>query len=286
MSIRNNEDRVTQSDPPPIENLSPPADEAPRSSNPLSFATPTEFVELPSKGRFYSKGHPLHGEETIEIRFMTAKEEDILTSRTLLKKGIAIDRLLQSVILDKRIQVDDLLIGDKNAIIVATRITGYGAEYETSVVCPACSEYVSYEFDLGEATINCGGDADGVRETEDGIFAIALEKLGVDVEVKLLTGRDEKELAFAANKRKKHKMEETNLTDQFRQFIVSVNGSDDGELVKALIDNMPASDSRKLRNTYQKIVPNIDLTQDFTCDNCGLEQALEVPFTADFFWVK
>ena len=90
----------------------------------LDFSTPTELVDLPSKGRFYPEGHPLHNAETIEIKFMTAKDEDIITSRTLLKKGIVIDRLLQSVIVNKSINVQDLLIGDKNAIVVATRITG------------------------------------------------------------------------------------------------------------------------------------------------------------------
>ncbi|MAF26057.1 hypothetical protein CL634_10870 [bacterium] len=287
MSIRDNEERTgaPQADSPPIENLMP-VDESPKNSNPLSFVTPTEFVELPSKGRYYPENHPLHNEETIEIRYMTAKEEDILTSRTLLKKGIAIDRLLESVILDKRIKADGLLIGDKNAIIVASRITGYGPEYKTNVICPACTEYVIHTFDLENMQINFGGPAEGTLETENGTFIIHLDKVDVDVEVKLLTGKDEKALAFSMNKKKKNKLEETSLTDQFRQFIVSVNDIKDPGLIGALIENMPATDSRKLRNTYQKVIPNIDLTQEFICDNCGLEQALEVPFTADFFWVK
>lgn len=289
MSVRDNEDRIaaTQPDSPSTESLGPPpSPPPPQNINPLSFVTPTEFVELPSKGRFYPEGHPLHNEETIEIRYMTAKEEDILTSRTLLKKGIVIDRLLQSVIVNKSINVQDLLIGDKNAIVVATRITGYGALYETKVICPNCTEFVSYEFDLNKSNVNYGGDQNGFKETEDGNFIIHLEKLNVDVEVKLLTGRDEHQLIKLMNIKKKQKMEETSLTDQFRQFIVGVNGFRDRELVEALIENMPATDSRKLRTAYQKVVPNIDLSQEFTCENCDSEQTLEVPFTADFFWLK
>lgn len=286
MSVRNNEDRIAamHSDSAPIQNLTPPTPQQEPSA--LSFVTPTEFVELPSKGRYYLEGHPLHNEETIEIRYMTAKEEDILTSRTLLKKGIAIDRLLQSVIVNKKIKADDLLIGDKNAVIIATRRTGYGAEYETKVICPACTEYVTHSFDLNEGHVNYGGDVEGVTETEEGTFIIPLEKLKVNVEVKLLTGKDEKALAMIANKKKKHKMEEANLTDQFKQFIVSVNEHKDASLISSLIQNMPAIDSRALRNTYRDLVPNIDLAQDFECSDCGLEQTLEVPFNADFFWVK
>ena len=95
----------------------------------LNFVVPTEFVELPSGGKYYTDGHPLTGQETIEIKFMTAKDEDILTSRSLLKKGLAINRFLQNIIVNNEVKVDDLLIGDKNAILTAARVSGYGPEY-------------------------------------------------------------------------------------------------------------------------------------------------------------
>ena len=116
------------------------AQPAPEQTQTLDFSTPTELVDLPSKGRFYPEGHPLHGQETVEIKFMTAKDEDILTSPSLLKKGIAIDRLIQNVILNKNINVSTLLSGDKSAIMIASRINGFGAEYKTKVVCPSCEE--------------------------------------------------------------------------------------------------------------------------------------------------
>ena len=106
----------------------------------LKFATiPTEIVELPSKGALYPPDHPLHGEETIEIKYMTAKEEDILTSQSLLRKGLAVERLLKSVVVDKRIDPKSLLVGDRNAVLYATRITGYGAEYPARVTCGNCT---------------------------------------------------------------------------------------------------------------------------------------------------
>ena len=101
--------------------------------NPFSFVVPTEFVELPSKGRFYSENHPLHNQETIEIKQMTAREEDILTSRSLLKKGVAVERVLHSLMIDKRVDPGSLIVGDRNAIIIAARVSGYGHEYTTNI---------------------------------------------------------------------------------------------------------------------------------------------------------
>ena len=104
----------------------------------LSYVTPTEFVELPSRGQFYPADHPLHGKDVIEMRYMTAKDEDILTSPALLKKGIAIDRLLQNLVVDNNINPNNLLIGDKNAILLAARISGYGEEYPVTLQCNSC----------------------------------------------------------------------------------------------------------------------------------------------------
>ena len=120
----------------------------------LDFVLPTEFVDLPTKGRFYPEEHPLHGKESIEIRYMTAKDTDILTSKSLLKKGVAVDRMLQNIIVDKSIKVDDLYSGDKNAILIAARINGFGPEYKTKVTCPQCGATSEHAFNLEE--VRCG----------------------------------------------------------------------------------------------------------------------------------
>ena len=108
----------------------------------LSYVTPTEFVELPSRGQFYSTDHPLYEKDVIEMRYMTAKDEDILTSPALLKKGVAIDRLLQNLVVDKNINPNNLLIGDKNALLLAARISGYGEEYPVVLQCNSCGEAI------------------------------------------------------------------------------------------------------------------------------------------------
>ena len=129
-------------------NLSSPAPT--QQTGQLNFVLPTEFVELPSKGKFYKEGHPLRNQQTVEIKQMTAKEEDILTSQSLLKQGVAIDRFIQSILVQD-IDVDSLLVGDKNAILIAARMSGYGDTYETGVTCPACGTVSEIPVSLGES---------------------------------------------------------------------------------------------------------------------------------------
>jgi len=277
--VRNNQDRL---------GTVPGGDEAPiqQAEQPLQFVTPTEFVDLPSKGRYYPPDHPLHNVEMVEIRHMTAKDEDILTSRSLLKKGVAIDRFLQNVLVDKRVKVEDLLIGDKNAIIIASRITGYGARYDASISCPSCASSVQFGFNLEDCQVMSldRHEVSDIRATDSGTFVIHADKMGVDVEVKLLTSRDESYLAQIAEKRRKKKLPETALTDQLRRFIVSVNGQADPGYVDSFIQHMPASDSRKIRTAYQEIIPNVDMNHEFVCSECSFEGEVSVPFGATFFW--
>ena len=252
----------------------------------FSFVVPTDFVELPSQGKYYPENHPLHGQESIEIKQMTAKEEDILTSRTLLKKGLALDRVLKSVILDKRINPDTVFVGDRNAIIIAMRVAGYGSEYKTNVGCPACSTTQDYTFNLHEANIYHGEDSTDldVQDNEDGTFDVTLPTTNVTVTFKLLTGYDEKNLLKSMEVARKRKTQEKTITTQLKNMIVAVNGDDSPQALKYLIENIPSMDSRHLRLAYRLTTPNIDLTQSFECIECGHEQDMEVPLTADFFW--
>ena len=122
----------------------------------LEFVTPTEFVELPSRGVGYPDGHPLSGQDTIEIKYMTAKHEDILTSKSLLKNGKAIEKLIASLICDTGIKSTSLLSCDRNAIIIAARSSGYGTDYNTKVTCPNCGTVAKRTFDLSSPDIYLG----------------------------------------------------------------------------------------------------------------------------------
>jgi hypothetical protein len=256
--------------------------------NDFGFVIPTEFVELPSKGAYYQAGHPLCGQETIEIKQMTAKEEDMLTSRSLLKKGLAIDRVIRSIIMNKSINPQDLLVGDRNAIIVAARISAYGSDYTTKVTCPSCGTQQEHTFDLTESSIYTNDDDtfEGlVQQQEDGTFTVELPRSQLRIGFRFLTGRDEKVLSNGLESDKKTKgAYEKSVTRQLKNIMVSVNGNDTAEAINYVVDNMPSIDARYLRQAYKSVNPNIDLTQHFECIECDYEQDMEVPLTADFFW--
>jgi len=284
--MRNNEGRigaVQTADTPPANTSNSPVG----STSLLNFVVPTDFVELPSKGKFYSEDHPLYNVDNIEIRQMTAKDEDILTSRALLQKGIAIDRLIENLIVDKQIKSNDLLVGDKNAIMMTARISAYGNVYNTSVTCPICAQTSQYDFDLNNVKWQTANDEDTDAEVlNQANCLIILPVSKIKVEVKFLTTADEKRLIESAERKRKRNLKDTSLTDQMKAFIVSANGVVDRSELADFIDEMPAKDSRYLRTEYVKLVPNIDLTQNFVCKYCISETKLEVPFTTDFFWPR
>jgi hypothetical protein len=258
----------------------------------LSFVVPTEHVELPSKGYFYPENHPLHNKDTIEIRYMTAKDEDTLTSRNLLKKGIAVERLLQDLIVDKRITLSSLLVGDKNAILLSSRKTAYGIDYETKINCPSCSKSQQYTFDLNACGIYEGISQEQMEEnniniTENRTFVFKLPILNVACEIRLLNGKDEQIIVSKLKEAENQKNSlDTSLSDQLRLMIVSINGVTDPATLAKAVPLLPAKDSRHIRDVYKLIAPNLDLSHSFSCSSCSYEARLEVPFTADFFWPK
>jgi hypothetical protein len=282
--LSRNQDRLGGGSP---QDSSPPNQLAQPQAESFSFVVPTEFVELPSKGLFYPEGHPLHNQETIEIKHMTAKEEDMLTSRALLKKGIALERVLASIVVDKRINPNSLLVGDRNAVLVATRISGYGSEYTTKVSCPQCSVSSEHTFYLHELTPKTHGQFGGLDvrfNEEDKTYTTRLPRLGVDTTFKLLCGADERNLLSQIEAARKKNREENTVTTQLRQMIVAVNGDENGQTINTLVNNMPSIDARHLRIVYRLCMPDIEMEQEFTCNDCGYEQEMEVPLGADFFW--
>lgn len=281
--MRNNEERFG----PPImeDNASAASQQAAPATNGLEFVSPTEFVDLPSKGKFYPEGHPLYGKDTLEIKFMTAKEEDILTSKSLLKKGVAIDRMLQNLIVDKAVRLEHLLSGDKSAILLAARISGYGPEYSIQIACPSCEEKSRFTFDLSSLDHKDISDVEdlSLEHTQRGTFVYTLPRSGAKVEFRLLTSGDESQMTQEMISSKK---QENVSTDQLKRVVVSVNGVEDKNQLKLFIDNMPALDARFLRSAIKRITPDVDMLQTFTCASCDHEEEVEVPLTTEFFWPK
>jgi hypothetical protein len=280
---RNNDERLSApaAGPPP-----PPSLAKEQNDDLFSFVTPTDFIELPSRGEYYPKGSPLHGVKSIEIRHMTAKEEDILTSESLLRKGIVIDRLLHSLLVDKSINIDNLLVGDKNALIVGARITGYGPHYETRTTCPSCSTAQPIEFDLNNLDIRRPDLPEGVRKTDNNTYFITLPQSRLEIELRLMTGELEKSYTETTERKRKQKLPSSMVTDLLKLLIVSVNGRDDVATLNKLLEVLPIQDSTYIKSTYERISPDIDMSHEFLCAACNYEGRVAVPLTANFFWPK
>jgi len=262
------------------------AEASPPPSNEFSFIAPTEMVDLPSQGALYPQGHPLKDHDSVEIRFMTAKEEDILLNENYIKKNVVIDKFLESVLVDKSIRPDDILVGDKNAIIIASRISGYGHTYNTSVTCPQCTEASRFDFNLLEHSIYHGDEYDEseVQATEDGTFIITAPLCGAAVEFKPMTGKDEKYFASLLADAKKRRTVTNLITQQLQKVVVSVNGESDPQYIRSFAEKAPARDSSYIRSILKKVTPDIDLSQNFECSACGYEGTIGVPLNAEFFW--
>lgn len=278
--MRNNGDRFNQSPDVPHDQSVP--------STTLEFVVPTEFVELPSGGEFYPAGHMLHKQQQLEFRHMTAREEDLLTSQTLIKKGIAIDKMLQNIIVNKAISVEQLLSCDRSALMVAARITGYGEEYNFNLNCPSCGTKNEVKYDLTSADVNYGKNhEDGeVQYSPIGTFLVTIPKTGYKVEMRLLNGRDERAMFELNENRKRKNLLEAASTDQLRMSIVGVNGISDQQTIDKFISTIRAMDAKYLRTMYKKVSPSLDMKIDFVCSSCSHSQEVDIPLTAEFFWPK
>tara|TARA_R110002110_G_scaffold143082_1_gene331697 strand:- start:158 stop:958 length:801 start_codon:yes stop_codon:yes gene_type:complete len=246
----------------------------------FSFITPTEMVTLPSLGRFYPTGHHLCDVEQIEIKFMTAKEEDILTSENYIKNGLVIDKLLRSIIVDKRINPDELLVADRNALIIAARISAYGNDYHTGVKCPSCGKSCKYTFDLYEQDVYHGDEE--LEISEQSTYTVTCPLSKYEVELRILNGSDEKH--FAKLLKKSAKESSKFVTQQLQRVIASVADESSPEYIKAFSQHLPAKDSIYIRTTINEISPSINISQEFSCDNCSHSEIMEVPFNTEFFW--
>ncbi len=253
----------------------------------LNFAVPTDIVLLPSGGKLYPPDHPLHGKDTIEIRHMTAKEEDILSSQSLIKRGQAVDRMLQNIIVDTRIDVNTLLVGDKNALMYAARISGYGAAYPAYVNCSSCGQRFEWIFDLSkydECFIGPSEDEEGATYTANGTLEMELPATKAVVELKAITGSDELFLTKTTEMKRNQNLPETGLTDLLKIMLVSANGVTDKGLLSSFVDMLPAIDAKHIRTVYKRFMPNILFKQETECSHCGTATETEVPITGGFFW--
>jgi len=265
----------------------PQAPQAQQTQETVRRTANTEFVDLPSGGRFYPQGHPLHNQEVVEIRFMTARDEDVLTSPTLLRKGIALDKFIQGVLVNQNINVEDLLVGDKSAIMIAARITGYGPEYKVNIKCGHCETEVDHEFDLSDYSkyfIKDKSEETPFELNADGTFSASLPVSKRVVSVRLLTARDEKRVQKMAEMKTKKNLAESVTTDMLKTIVVSLDDVRDPNILAEELLDLPARDSLFIRKNYANLVPKVEMREHFECMYCGTETEMEVPLEATFFW--
>ena len=170
---------------------------------------------------------------------------------------------------------------DKNAMLVALRIDAYGEDYQVSIPCPICGETNEKQIDL--SILEHKGLGEDVVTTERGTFEVELPRTGATVELRLLTGNDEKKIAETNKKTKKYGLERP-IATQYSHMVSAVNGETEYTAISAFVSTLPAFDSRVIRNAYKKLNPDVDMSFDFQCDVCSHEQGMEVPITANFFW--
>jgi len=236
----------------------------------LKFST--ETIELPSKGLIYPMDNPLSS-GTVEMKYMTAKEEDILTNQSYIKNGTVLDKLLQSLVIDKNINIDDLIIGDKNALLIASRVLGYGSKYPVRINGKDVSVDLST---LENKDIDFSSIEQGKNE-----FSYTLESTSNVITYKLLTGKDEKIIEKEIAGIKKIQSDASpELTTRLKQMILSINGDTDRKVVRDFVDNyFLARDSRAFREHIKNTQPDVNL--NVTLDS-GEEVA--IPIGLSFFW--
>jgi hypothetical protein len=231
---------------------------------------PTEIIELPSKGLLYAPENPLSSGK-IEMCYMTAKHEDILTNQSYIQKGIVLDKLLQALIVSK-INYSDLIIGDKNAIMVAARVLGYGKDY-------------TFNYDGNECSVDLSQiDNKPFEHTNKGVneFTYTLPSTGTNITYKILThGDDQKIQAELDGLKKINSNSSPELSTRLKYMITSVNGDRETKTIREFVDNhLLARDSRELRKYIKENQPDIDLT--FFPE--GTSTRVDIPIGVKFFW--
>ena len=246
------------------------------------YEFPTEVISLPSEGKCYPEGNPLSSGQ-LEIKYMTAKEEEILASQNLIRKGVVLDKLFESIIVDKKINVDDIVLGDKNAIMLAARILGYGPEY-----------VVQISDDLGnthQTTVDLGK----VQTRETDLSLLNPENrytfktsTGVELEWRLLTHGDEKKIDAdirALERLNKADGPSSELTTRYRYMITSVDGKSDTQSITSFINNkFLTRDTRAFRENVRKHQPDVNMEFEWENPTTGESEVKSIPMGVSFFW--
>ena len=258
------------------------------------YKFPTEIIDLPSKGLVYAKDNPLSTGK-IEMKYMTAKEEDILTTQSYIKDGSVLDRLFQSLIISngegQPIKYVDLVTGDKNAIMIAARVLGYGKDYEVEIQDPFSNNKQTDVIDLTQFE-NKEYDGSAQVELHKNEFEFTLPTSNRKITFMAMTESKERKVKHEVEELKKANRklkDETSreLTTRLKTMILSVDDEHDQKIINHFVDNeLFAVDSKALRGYINEVVPDIDLNWEFVSEETGERREMLLPMDVTFFWPK
>tara|TARA_R100001510_G_C7601252_1_gene167746 strand:+ start:65 stop:931 length:867 start_codon:yes stop_codon:yes gene_type:complete len=247
----------------------------------LSFVVPTEMVDLPSAGKYYPSSHPLHEISQVEIKHMTAKEEDILSAPISDSEGLLFDKLANSIICSKDIKAEDLIEDDKMAILLQARITGYGPEYSTKIICSNCNSEYGATFDLTKTTFQ--QPTQGEYDPEANTFSFTAPVSNVKLVLKNFTLQDE-DILKEDEKRKRKLNLPFSASEAFLNLVIlSANDVTDRKLIRSLVEVLPAGDVKSIKTFYNNCQPRLSLLQETKCTECLTVSEREVPLSWAFF---
>ena len=249
----------------------------------LGLDIPIDAVPLPSAGKIYPPGHALHDANRVEFRAMTAREEDILMSRAYIKRGTVITELIKSCLINRNVDVNSMISGDRNALMIAIRVSGYGSNYDPQFTCPNCETMNQLNINLAELpikplTIN-------PAEAYSNLFGFKLPKTGKTVKFRFLTGEEEEKILKTIEIKKKKGIQNDNIvTTRLLSSIVEIDGVSDKNQISKFVQYMPALDSLALRKYIDENEPGVDMTVEFSCQNCEHVADITLPMGPSFFW--
>lgn len=252
----------------------------------LSFPVGIDVVDLPSKGKFYPKDHPLCDQSSLELYHMRGAEEDIITNRDFIKRNVVVDKLLKNLIKDPNLKTDknfnNMLIADQFMLLLKARITAYTHEYPTTVTCPACKKTSIFNFDLLEYKIKHPNlkEMEDVEYDEDrNIFTVRIGDGSIKVELRPTTVELQKKIT---NKILNRQNKILSSKDRLEDLIVSINDNTSQDMKNLFFKEAPSFCIKWLENTVDDINIQIDLSQNFECKHCDYSDVLSPPFTSDF----
>ena len=248
-----------------------------------TYDFPVQIISLPSEGKCYAPSNPL-SKGTLEIKYLTAKEEDILADTNLINKGLVLDKLLESIIVQHGVNSDDLVVGDKNAVYLAARVLGYGPEYDVEITDPFSGERQKVTIDLTAVQTK---DVDYSLLSPNNRYDFTLPS-DTKLTFKFLTHKDEKDInndIKAMERLSKGKVNSSEVTTRLKYMIVAVNGNSDRSFVNNwVINQFIAKDVKAFRAYVRSISPDLDMKFSFTSEITGETEALDIPFGIDFFY--